>query len=119
MTLVPFRIAGRSGDVINRGGVKLSVTDFEFFLMAAPGVADAGVCTLMGESGTGEVWVGIVFKPAADIEEFRRYVESDEKFGRNIDKLFVVESVPRGELGKVQRPALQEMLTEINASASS
>ena len=44
-------IAGRKGDVVNRGGVKLSMTDFEDFLRSCPGVKDAGVCTLMGIVG--------------------------------------------------------------------
>ena len=62
----------------------------------------------------------IVGSPGADMAEFRRYVENDQKFGRNIDKLFVVEEIPRGELGKVQRPFLREMLQDINnASAAS
>jgi acyl-coenzyme A synthetase/AMP-(fatty) acid ligase len=110
-------VAGRTGDVINRGGAKWSVTDFEQFLMKAPGVADAGVCTLLGESGTGEVWVGVVFGPNADVPQFQRYIEADERFGRNIDKLFVVEEVPRGELGKVQRPQLLNLLLEIYSAS--
>src|SRR6185312_9402238 len=96
-------IIGRKGDVINRGGVKLSITDFENFLMASPGVADAGVCTLMGASGFDEVWIGVVLAPSADIGVLRRRIENNTELGTNIDKLFVVESVPRGSLGKVQR----------------
>ena len=107
-------VAGRTGDVINRGGAKLSVTDFELFLMKAPGVVDAGVCALVGESGTGEVWVGVVLEPSADIDAFRRYIEGNDTFGRNVDKLFVIKEVPRGELGKVQRPLLLTLLQEIN-----
>ena len=56
-----FASPGRKGDVINRGGVKLSVADFEEFLRSCPGVKDAGVCTLMGASGFEEVWVGVAF----------------------------------------------------------
>ena len=43
-------IMGRSGDVLNRGGTKLSTTDFENFLTSCAGVQDAGICTHMGEA---------------------------------------------------------------------
>ena len=68
-------IAGRKGDVVNRGGVKLSVPDLENFLLSCPGVTDAGVCTLMGASGYEEVWVALVFAPTMDMAELRQKIE--------------------------------------------
>jgi acyl-coenzyme A synthetase/AMP-(fatty) acid ligase len=106
-------IAGRTGDVVNRGGAKVSIGDFEDFLRSCPGVHDAGVCTLMGTSGFDEIWIGLVLQPAADIGALRAKIESSRQFGSNIDKLFVVESIPRGSLGKVQREELKEMLQGI------
>jgi acyl-coenzyme A synthetase/AMP-(fatty) acid ligase len=106
-------IAGRRGDVLNRGGVKLSITDFEDFLLSCPGVQDAGVCTLMGTSGIEEVWIGVVLEPSTDLAALRQKVESNRDFGPNIDRLFVVEAIPRGTLGKVQRDELKKMLQEI------
>jgi acyl-coenzyme A synthetase/AMP-(fatty) acid ligase len=106
-------IAGRKGDVLNRGGVKLSVTDFEEFLRSSPGVRDAGVCTLMGASGFEEVWIGIVLAPSADIGTLRERIETNANFGTNIDKLFVVDAVPRGALGKIQRDKLKDLLQSI------
>jgi acyl-coenzyme A synthetase/AMP-(fatty) acid ligase len=106
-------IAGRKGDVLNRGGVKLSVTDFEEFLRACPGVSDAGVCTLMGTSGFEEVWTAVVLEPSADLGKLRKKIEADTNFGTNIDKLFAVETVPRSTLGKIQREELKKLLTSI------
>jgi acyl-coenzyme A synthetase/AMP-(fatty) acid ligase len=106
-------IAGRKGDVLNRGGVKLSVTDLESFLTACAGIKDAGVCTVMGESGFEEVWVGLVFGPSADIATLRQQIEGNADFRTNIDKLFVVESIPRGSLGKIQRDELRKMFQDI------
>jgi acyl-coenzyme A synthetase/AMP-(fatty) acid ligase len=106
-------IAGRKGDVVNRGGVKLSVTDFEEFLKVCPGVRDAGVCTLMGASGHDEIWIGLVLEPSADMGALRAKIESDANFGTNIDKLFVVETIPRGSLGKVKRDELKQALQAI------
>jgi acyl-coenzyme A synthetase/AMP-(fatty) acid ligase len=106
-------IAGRREDVLNRGGVKLATTDFEEFLLAAPGVLDAGVCSVMGETGFAEIWVGVVLKDGADMGEFRRHIESNKNFSGNIDKMFVVEEIPRGENRKLQREQLQAMLKSI------
>jgi len=106
-------IAGRREDVLNRGGVKLATTDFEEFLCAAPGVRDAGVCSLMGEGGFAEIWVGVVLQEGADMGAFRQYIESSEMYRGNIDKMFVVEEVPRGENRKLQRLELQAMLKSI------
>jgi acyl-coenzyme A synthetase/AMP-(fatty) acid ligase len=110
-------IAGRKGDVLNRGGVKLSVTDFEDFVQSCPGVKDAGVCTLMGASGFEEVWIGLVLEPSADIGALRQKIESNPDFGTNIDKLFVVGAIPRGTLGKIQREVLRQMLESISEEA--
>jgi acyl-coenzyme A synthetase/AMP-(fatty) acid ligase len=112
-------IMGRSGDVVNRGGTKLSSTDFENFLTSCAGVQDAGICTHMGEAGYEEVWAGVVLEPAIDLAAFRQHIEGDAKFGHNIDKLFVVESIPRNELGKIQPALLKEMLQSIDAEPAS
>jgi acyl-coenzyme A synthetase/AMP-(fatty) acid ligase len=106
-------IAGRTGDVLNRGGVKLSITDFETFLLSCPGVKDAGICTVMASAGFEEVWIGVVLEPSVDMAAFRQSIESNAGFGTSIDKLFVVETIPRGTMGKIQRDELKKMLLAI------
>lgn len=112
-------IAGRKGDVVNRGGAKLSATDLESFLTSCAGVKDAAVCTFMGSSGYEEIWVALVFLPSIDMATFRQKIDSSPEFGGNIDRLFVVEVIPRGQLGKIQREQLKEMLQSINEDALS
>ena len=51
--------------------------------------------------------------------ELRQQIDSSEEFGRNIDQLFVVEAIPRGQLGKIQREQLSEMLESINEDSIS
>src|SRR5215470_5907463 len=108
-------IAGRHEDVLNRGGVKLATSEFEEFLCAAPGVRDAGVCSVMGEAGFAEIWVGVMLEEGADLGAFRQYVESEATYQGNIDKMFVVAEIPRGENRKLQRQELQAMLQSIIA----
>jgi acyl-coenzyme A synthetase/AMP-(fatty) acid ligase len=110
-------IAGRRGDVLNRGGVNLSVTDFEDFLRSCPGVMDAGVCMVLGASGFEEVWIGVVLDPSADIGALRARIEDNKQFGPNIDKLFVVDQIPRGTVGKIQREELKKTLQSIAEEA--
>jgi acyl-coenzyme A synthetase/AMP-(fatty) acid ligase len=56
----------------------------------------------------------VVLEPSIDLAAFRQHIESNAQFGLNIDKLFVVESIPRNELGKIQPGLLKEMLQGIN-----
>ena len=111
-------IAGRDGDVLNRGGVKLSISDFEEFFRSRPGVLDAGISTLMGSSGFEEVWVGLVLSSSADLDGLRNSIDTSGNYSRNFDRLFAVEAIPRGALGKIQRDALRTMLMELDADVS-
>jgi acyl-coenzyme A synthetase/AMP-(fatty) acid ligase len=106
-------IAGRNSDVVNRGGQKLSLADIEDFIINCFGVKDAGACSVMGHAGYSEVWVGMVLGPSADIAAIRHAVESNRHYKNNIDKIYVVEAIPRGTLGKIQREELTAMLQEI------
>jgi cyclohexanecarboxylate-CoA ligase len=106
-------IIGRGGDVVNRGGEKLSITDIENFMLTCTGVKDAGVCSMMGDAGYSEIWVGLVLHPWADIAALRVTIESNAHYKNNIDRIFVVESIPRGTLGKVQRDELKALLQGI------
>jgi acyl-coenzyme A synthetase/AMP-(fatty) acid ligase len=106
-------IAGRTNDVVNRGGEKLSIIDIENFLLSCFGVNDAGVCTVTGDAGFSQVWVGLVLQPSADIGALRHAIESHTQYKNNIDKIFIVEMIPRGVLGKIQRDEFRKMLKSI------
>ena len=73
----------------------------------------------MGEAGYEEVWAGVVLEPSIDLAAFRHHIEINAQFGTNIDKLFVVESIPRNELGKIQPALLKEMLQNIGEESTS
>ena len=107
-------IKGRSDDVINRGGVKVSASRVEERLLCCPGVKDAGVCSVEGLSEMTQLWIAVVpdrdFKPA----EFQQFVKTDEALYQSlrtdIDQVFVVEEIPRGDLGKIKRLDLRDKL---------
>jgi acyl-coenzyme A synthetase/AMP-(fatty) acid ligase len=60
-----------------------------------------------------------VFDPAIDMAALRQQIDGSAEFGGNIDKIFVVEAIPRGQLGKIQRESLREMLQSINEDTHS
>ncbi len=106
-------IAGSATDVVNRGGESFAITNLEDFLVNCFGVKDAGVCTVTGRTGNSENWVGLVLERTADIAALRHTIETNRQFKNNIDKIFVIEAVPRGMLGEIQRDELKRMLNDI------
>jgi len=109
-----LHIAGRTTEVVNRGGEKLALADIDDYLRGCAGVQDAGVCTVKGPAGFDQVWVGLVPAPAADLGAMRFTIEANPRYKNNIDKIFVVEVIPRGTLGKIQRDELKKVLLEID-----
>jgi 2,3-dihydroxybenzoate-AMP ligase len=103
-------VAGRSGDVINRGGNKMSAAVIEEILISQPGVKDGGACGIMGESGINELWIGVVPEATIDIDKLKQNLESDERFNTRVDEILVLDSVPRNELGKIKRHELRDTL---------
>jgi acyl-coenzyme A synthetase/AMP-(fatty) acid ligase len=111
-------IVGRKDGVLNRGGLKFSVEELEGFMRQGPGIRDAGACGVMTAAGFEEVWLALVLDPAADLAALRQQIEGSAEFAGQIDKIFVVEDIPRGQLGKVQREELKKMLQGINEQAA-
>jgi acyl-coenzyme A synthetase/AMP-(fatty) acid ligase len=104
-------ISGRTGDVINRGGHKVSAAVLEEVLLSCAGIKDGGVCDVMNGSGINEIWIGVVPETTIDIVRLKQTLESDEKFNTRLDEILLVDSIPRSELGKIQRHELRAKLT--------
>jgi acyl-coenzyme A synthetase/AMP-(fatty) acid ligase len=105
-------VAGRTGEVINQGGNKVSAAVLEEVLLACRGVKDAGVCGV-ANMGTIELWVAIVPKTTIIVSDLMAEIAANEKFNANIDQLLIVDVLPRGELGKIQRHELQQKLMRL------
>lgn len=110
-------ISGRIDDVLNRGGVSISAADLDETLRSCVGIADAGVCGVMGDTGILQVWAGLVPNRDFDLEAFMRSMQEDEvlkrKLETNIDKVLVVDRIPRTQVGKIKRNELREMLRTV------
>jgi acyl-coenzyme A synthetase/AMP-(fatty) acid ligase len=103
-------LAGRSSDVINRGGVKVSGSRIEEFLRSLPHIQDAAACGITGPSGLEEIWIAVEAIGPVNIEEIKELVRTQVDIGVAPDEVFVLTELPRGELGKVQKLRLKELL---------
>ena len=84
---------------------------------APAGIADAGVCGIIGDTGILQIWAGVVPQPDFDFNAFMRSLQADEALRRkieaNIDRVLVVDRIPRTQIGKIQRGELREMLLKV------
>ncbi|MBN8477632.1 MAG: acyl--CoA ligase [Burkholderiales bacterium] len=98
-------IHGRTGEIINAGGVKIAPADFEDRLQRLPGVADACVFAVADAMGVDQVWAAIVPGPGFDGEAFR--VAAKSAMGAYAPRgVLVIRTLPRNANGKVLRNEL-------------
>jgi acyl-coenzyme A synthetase/AMP-(fatty) acid ligase len=113
-------VRGRSDDVINRGGAKISATAVEQTLLRCPGVKDVGVCGVTGLSELLQLWIAIVPEDDFDDAVLRRFLQTDEKIKETLttdaDQIFLVDEIPRGDVGKIKRQELRDSLLAVVAN---
>ena len=105
-----LRLSGRASDVINRGGVKVSGNRIEEILQELPEINEAAACGVSGPSGLEELWIAVVANGAVDVDKIKDRLRQHADVGIAPDQVFLVDTLPRGELGKVQKFRLKEML---------
>jgi acyl-coenzyme A synthetase/AMP-(fatty) acid ligase len=110
-------LAGRSSDVINRGGVKVSGTRIEEILEALPGIKEAAACAVVGPSGMEEIWVAVVADGPIAIDALKQLLAEHDDVKIAADEVIEFDELPRGELGKVQKFRLRELMLSRKASA--
>jgi acyl-coenzyme A synthetase/AMP-(fatty) acid ligase len=110
-------IGGRTDDVINSGGVKISAPIIDEAIREYPGVKDAGVCGVRGRAGIEEVWIGIVQETEIDLPDLVRWLDEKYAFKASLGQILMVEHIPRNDLGKLQRHKLKEMLLGMTSRA--
>ena len=102
-------LAGRSGELINAGGVKTSPQAIEEVVLMHPDVRDAAAFAVQkAATGAQEIWVAIVQDKPVDTKALRALCV--EKLGGKAPKSFLlVKALPRNENGKVLRDKLARM----------
>ncbi len=102
-------IIGRSKDLMNLGGVKISPTQVEEVLSRCPGVADIAAFALEQDDAVATPWVAVVRGPnydqAALASAFR------QMFPRLPALRFAhADLIPRNRMGKIQRNLISEQV---------
>jgi acyl-CoA synthetase (AMP-forming)/AMP-acid ligase II len=102
-------ISGREKDILNLGGAKVNPERIEEVLTAFAGVVDAAVFGAANRLGIEEPWAAIVRAGDIDEEQLRAHC-ARELVSAQIPVSFVsVESLPRNEMGKIDRRRLAEV----------
>ncbi|MHA1537341.1 MAG: acyl--CoA ligase [Alphaproteobacteria bacterium] len=112
-------IEGRIKEIINRGGEKISPREVDEVLLDHPSVAQAVTFAVPHDKLGEEVAAAVVLSEDAavsgdDIRAFARERLADFKVPRRI---VVLDEIPKGATGKVQRIGLHEKLAEQLAKA--
>lgn len=104
-------VAGRSTEVINIGGNKISPDRFENILMQVEGVRDAAVFTVDINSALPQVWAAIVADPGLSVAEVVKQSFAQPMIGTP-QVIRIVSEIPRNAAGKILRDKLRADLTK-------
>lgn len=102
-------VEGRSDDVINVGGRKISASEVEAVLLAYPGVAEAAAFTRMSPRGKALALAVIVPRGAIDWGALRQYCRA-ELGNKAPSRIFQVAKLPRNAMGKIDKLKLARVV---------
>lgn len=114
-------IRGRSKDIINRGGEKISAHDVESQLFEHPSVREVAVVAMsdpvLGERACAFVVPEVGTEPT--LAELTSFLEARHLARQKLpERLILVESLPKTASGKVQKFQLRELLTKPATTAN-
>jgi len=103
-------VVGRTSDVINIGGVKIYARNIEEIVETMEDVHEAAACGVKDAAGVEQLWVAVVPNGTVDGEALKARIQAHPGVSGHLSELFVVPELPRGDLGKVQKVRLKELL---------
>ncbi len=103
---------GRSKEIINRGGEKISPREIEDVLLSHPGIAQAVAFALPDEHLGEDVGAAVVLRPgvAADEIGVRGFAGGKLAYFKVPKRVIFVSEIPKGATGKPQRIGLARTL---------
>ena len=112
-------LAGRSDDVINRGGEKIYPREIEDFLLAQPGVGSAAVVgvrdEVLGERPVAYVVPAGPWRRPALVETLREACEAALPRPKRPSAFYLVQELPLGPTGKIARRRLRDQAAAAGA----
>jgi acyl-coenzyme A synthetase/AMP-(fatty) acid ligase len=107
-------VAGRTTEIINIGGNKLSPDRLEEVIMQCPGVRDAAVVVIEFNATLPQVWAAVVADANVDKAEISKRC-SEVSFLATPAAIKIVDAIPRSSEGKILRDQLRKELTQAKA----
>jgi acyl-coenzyme A synthetase/AMP-(fatty) acid ligase len=96
-------VTGRHDEVINRGGTKTAPEMIEDVLRQVPEISDAAVFAV---PNTDQIWAAVVCKGQLRQNEILELCRQ-KLGGAAPDRLFVLDSIPRNDMGKIIRDEMK------------
>jgi acyl-CoA synthetase (AMP-forming)/AMP-acid ligase II/acyl carrier protein len=105
-------IQGRSKEIINRGGEKISPREIDEALLRHPAVRQAVAFAVPHPFLGEDVGVAIILREGhtASVQELRQYVATNLADYKVPRKIVFLKEIPKGPTGKIQRIGLAEKL---------
>jgi acyl carrier protein len=104
-------ITGRLKEIINRGGEKISPREVDEILLAHPGVSQAVTFGMPDQALGEDVAAAVVVNdPAVTEKALRQYAAQRLAYFKVPRRIVLLEEIPKGATGKLQRIGLAEKL---------
>ncbi|HEX6769713.1 MAG TPA: MupA/Atu3671 family FMN-dependent luciferase-like monooxygenase, partial [Candidatus Binatia bacterium] len=107
-------LTGRLNEIINRGGEKVSPLEVEGVLSQHPEVAETAVFALPHPTLGEDVAAAVVLRPASQSSptDLRRFLAYRLATSKIPTQMVLVDAIPKGPTGKIQRLRLGEILKD-------
>ena len=105
-------LAGRTDDVIVRGGENISPGEIEDVLLAHPAIAEAAAVAVPSAEWGEAVGVAVVIRPgsaAPEEEQLRALVRSRLRSSRVPERIAFLDALPYNEMGKLLRREIRAL----------
>lgn len=105
-------LTGRLKEIINRGGEKIAPREVEEVLLGHPAVGEAAVFAVPDPSLGEEVGAAVVLRAgaSADVTSLKSFAAERLSFFKTPRHMRIVDAIPKGPTGKVQRVQLASQL---------
>jgi len=104
-------ITGRTSEIINLGGNKISPTQLEEILINHEKIQDVVVIGIKNEYGIEEICAAVVGNGEVTAEEILEFSKKHRKTS-NLTKIIFVDSIPHNEMGKILRQKLRASIAQ-------
>ncbi|MGY4478412.1 AMP-binding protein [Bradyrhizobium sp. USDA 3364] len=107
-----LRLHGRLGELINRGGDKISPAEIEAALLRHPALAEAAIFAIPHPRLGEDIAAAIVLRPGAQTTPaaLRQFLQRELAWFKIPRLIVILDKLPKGITGKIQRRRLRELL---------